>query len=404
MLTSPPLLHDWFFMRNGFNSFRLDPETHSAFLFGDRDRALRDALLESLEEGCIGAEGYKAVVYGDYGRGKTHQCQNLIHEIEKASLPIQPVYVKCTEYGTKEPFSSLFSQMLAGLGAKNINVRFHDYQHKVRDGEADAFEKLASSDSLVKGFEALAHPNEGIVRTALRWLGGEKLTRSEVEQVGAGLPMQVSLSRDFSSVMRVFSHVFRAIDDKSIVFFVDEAERLSYIANRDVEASWAASMRSLTDLIDVGYIFFVGANRRDEIPALLTWDEVATRIGLVNYINLLNPSREDLRQWVEELFQTFIRKGEVPEPLRDVVGPVSADIDVPEGISSVVKGSDAGLRAYPFSPEALDEFLDQSVTDELAGKPREVLIRIQRAATRAARLRQPIITTEIIDKIRGEVF
>jgi hypothetical protein len=403
MLTGSPL-NGWFFMRDEYDRFRLDPEKDRAFLFGDRDRQLRDSLLESLHEGCLGSEGHKAVVYGDYGRGKTHQCQNLIYEIERSALPIVPVYVKCTEYGAKEPFSSLFSQMLAGLRLKTINSVFRGYQHAVKDGGAAPLENIVYSDALAKGFEALAHPNEGIARMALRWLGGEKMARAEVEQVGAGLPLQVALSRDFSSVMRGFSHAFSTVENKLIVFFVDEAERLGVITNRDAEVNWAASLRGLTESIEVGYIFFAGANRRDEIPSLLTWDEISTRIGLINFRNLNNPSRDDLRQWIEEFFQTFIRKGAAPESLRTALGASADEVEVPSELIEITGGDPDRLRAFPFTPEALNEFVQQSVTDELANKPREVLIRIQRAATRAARLGERVISVEILDRIRGEEF
>src|SRR6267142_1186259 len=72
---------EWFFMRPGFDTFLLEPEKHARYVFGDRDREQRDHLLESLEEAAYSHDGYKAAVFGDYGRGKTHQCHNLIHEI-----------------------------------------------------------------------------------------------------------------------------------------------------------------------------------------------------------------------------------------------------------------------------------------------------------------------------------
>src|ERR1700674_622016 len=102
----------WFFMRPGFNTFRLEPDKHPQFMFGHRDRQLRDILLSSIEESCFSKEGHKAAVYGDYGRGKTHQCRNIIYEIEKRNLPLVPVYIKCPSWKTKEAFQSLFKEMV----------------------------------------------------------------------------------------------------------------------------------------------------------------------------------------------------------------------------------------------------------------------------------------------------
>src|SRR2546430_5007595 len=100
--------HDWFFMRRGFESFRLEPDKHRQLLLGKLDRSQRDHLLDNLEEAALALEGHKSVVYGDFGRGKTHQSKNIMWEIKRRKLPIYPVYFKCTEYKSKEPFSSLF--------------------------------------------------------------------------------------------------------------------------------------------------------------------------------------------------------------------------------------------------------------------------------------------------------
>src|SRR2546428_13188875 len=101
---------DWFFMRKGFDSFRLEPDKHRQLLLGKQDRAQRDPLLANLEEAAYALEGHKSVVYGDFGRGKTHQSKNIMWETQRRQLPIHPVYVKCTEYKSKEPFSSFFKE------------------------------------------------------------------------------------------------------------------------------------------------------------------------------------------------------------------------------------------------------------------------------------------------------
>src|SRR5688572_22658864 len=108
-------LNDWFFMRRGFNTFRLDPNRHFQFLFGRHDRDRRDHMLESMDEAAMALEGHKGVVFGDFGRGKTHQCKNITFEAANRGLPIHPVYVKCTEYKAKEPFTSLFKEMILAL-------------------------------------------------------------------------------------------------------------------------------------------------------------------------------------------------------------------------------------------------------------------------------------------------
>src|SRR5437773_2085495 len=86
----------WFFMRPGFTTFNLEPKAHSQYLFGARDRRQRDVLLGTLEEAGYSRDGHKAAIYGDYGRGKTHQCFNIMYEIRKRGMNIAPVYIKCS--------------------------------------------------------------------------------------------------------------------------------------------------------------------------------------------------------------------------------------------------------------------------------------------------------------------
>src|SRR5215471_9676369 len=111
---------DFFFMRNGFETFRLEPEKHSFLLFGKRDRAQRDHLLEHLEEASYSLEGHKSVVTGDFGRGKTHQSKNLKYEIEKRGLDLYPIYIKCIEFKAKEPFSTFFTELVKGIPTEYI--------------------------------------------------------------------------------------------------------------------------------------------------------------------------------------------------------------------------------------------------------------------------------------------
>src|SRR5436190_8117244 len=89
---------DWFFLREGFYSFDITPETEPGLLFGSRERRNRDHLRDEIEGACYARAGYKAVVFGDYGRGKTHLCLNLRFLVEREALPVVPVYVKCSAY------------------------------------------------------------------------------------------------------------------------------------------------------------------------------------------------------------------------------------------------------------------------------------------------------------------
>jgi len=88
-------MDSWFFLRPGFASFKITPETHPGLLFGNREQKKRDYLIGEIEGACYGRAGYKAVVFGDYGRGKTHLSLNLKFKSAHDGLGVVPIYLKC---------------------------------------------------------------------------------------------------------------------------------------------------------------------------------------------------------------------------------------------------------------------------------------------------------------------
>jgi hypothetical protein len=407
---TPTSMPDALFMREGFRDLRLEPETHSQFLFGDRDRKIRDELLEGIEEGHLGGEGHKAVRYGDYGRGKTQQSQNLIYEIDHRELPVKPVYVKCTEYKKNEPFSTLFTQMITSLGTQEVNALATEFQRRVSAQEVQPLEDIIASEEILEVFKRLSHPTLEYVRYAMKWLGGDSsLTKPERNQLMTGLGNPVSVSRDFSEVMRGFAHMYQSVEDRMLIFFIDEAERLNLITHPDTFWSWTACWRELTDIVAVGFIFLVGAKTRDDLPLLLINDEILTRIGSTNYKDILNPGRDELKAWVLEFLQTLFRKGDVPAPLQNAVAVTVGqetvdDTEIPEELWQLVGEDQEALIAYPFTPEALEAFITQCLTEEYANKPREVLKRMRKAAAKAVMQGKRQIDEDIVEEIQGGGF
>jgi hypothetical protein len=125
-------------MRPGFATFRIEPETHRQFLFGARERKQRNDLLGEIEGFSYGGEGFKAVIFGDYGRGKTHMCHNLEFEIKRSSMRIIPVYIKCSSFTSKAPFQTLFHEMITGLGTSEVKRIASSYAKLVSEGNAQS--------------------------------------------------------------------------------------------------------------------------------------------------------------------------------------------------------------------------------------------------------------------------
>jgi Cdc6-like AAA superfamily ATPase len=396
-------MDSWFFMRPGFSTFRLEPDKHRQFLFGERDRLQRNVLLGALEEACYGREGHKAAVFGDAGRGKTHQCHNIIYEVERRGLPLVPVYIKCSAYKSKEPFASLFKEMILKHSSSELRRLATEYQKLVQQNAAPPLDDVVRHEDIAyimtNGLTAI---NLEQVKNSMRWLGGE--AKVEMRLIREGLQSQLTDSLEFGAVLRGLAHMFKTIDGKVPLYLVDEAERVQNVTNTDTYYSWLASLRELTENLSVAMVFLILAKSRDALPVLFLQDEIVRRIGVANYIEFTNPSADDIEEFLVELLQTVIRKGDVPAPHQAAVSASALDNAVPEELRGIVEDDAERLRSYPFEADAFTNFVQQVSGGELSSKPSEVLIRLQKAALRAMKNNKRTISSKIVDEVNSEGF
>ncbi len=393
----------WCFMRNGFETFRLEPDRHRQFLFGTRERRQRDYLLGEIEGAGYSGEGHKAVVFGDYGLGKTHMCHNLCYRIDHSDLRVLPVYIKCSAYKAKDPFQSFFRELVTRIPSQEMNKVATEYVRRMQRGEvAHLGDVVRLEDIALVMSKGLSAVDNDSVRNSMRWLGGE--AKVPMGLVSQALKPQLDDSQEFGAVMRGLVHMFKTIDGKVLLYLIDEAERFQDISNVDSYAQWVASLRELTEIVGVGLMFFIGAKTRNQLPTILVLDEIVRRIGVANYTEFQNPSRDELKDFLLELLATLIRKGEVPEPHRLSLPPEAQNSDVPDELRQITGNDQERLACYPFDPEAFSEFIQQVAAGDLSSKPSEVLIRLQKAAQRAMRNDARTIDSRIVEAISAEGF
>lgn len=398
---------EFFFMRHGLQTFSLEPEKHNFLLFGSRDRERRDHLLDLLEEASYSKEGHKSVVLGDYGRGKTHQSQNIKYEIGKRELGLYPIYIKCIEFKSKEPFSTFFKELVLNIPTAELKRMAQAYEERTLRNEVPTLEKVIGDEDIARVFrDGLTAPSLEIVRLSMRWLGGEqKLDMSKVK-VGAALPT-LQVSKQFGAVMKGLVHLFREIEGAVPLYLIDEAQRFILVTNSDTYWSWLAALRDLTEIAGVAYIFFIGSKNRDELPPMFLADELMTRIGVSNYVEFFNQGREELREFLTELFQTVIRKGSVPAAVKPVlIDKFGGEIDeaVPEELINIVAESGESLETYPFTQEALDQLIEKCASSDFSNRPRELLKLVQKATNRALRKGKRLVDASILEEVAGEAF
>ena len=139
----------WFFLRPTITTFQLEPEQHPEFIFGTRERAHRDHLLTEIEGAGFGDAGSKAVVFGDFWRGKTRMCQNLRVEIQRlANYEITPIYVKCSSFTSKAPFHALFRELIMRHSTADVKRVATEYARLVAAGKAAPLTDIVQSEDI----------------------------------------------------------------------------------------------------------------------------------------------------------------------------------------------------------------------------------------------------------------
>jgi hypothetical protein len=257
--------------------------------------------------------------------------------------------------------------------------------------------------------EGLTTPGLSSVRNSVRWLGGEaKVSMANIDDPDSRrrghLKAQLDDSLEYGAVMRGFAHMFREVDGKVLLYLIDEAERFQNVTHADTYFQWLAALRELTEIVGTGMMFFIGALTRNELPNILLQDEIIRRIGVANYTEFQNPSRDNLSEFLIELFATMIRKGEVPAPHSSVLPAEALSAEVPAELVALTENDPHRLSTYPFEPEAFDEFVAQLAGGTRANKPSEALIRLQKICQRAIRDDKRIIDVQLVDAIASEGF
>lgn len=395
-------MEQWYFLREGFASFENPPEAQPGLLFGAREQTKRDFLLGEIEGACYGRAGYKAVVFGDYGRGKTRLSLNLKFKAICDGLPVIPIYLKCSAYSAKEPFSTLFGQFLRELDlvqVRRVTVKYHEL---VAEGKAKPLRDIVHIEDVAVAIEkGLQAPNDDIVRETLRWLGGDKV---DMKFVASQLKDRLTDSREFGGVMRGLVHMFREVEGKVLLYFLDEAERLENVTQIDTFTAWTAAFRELTEIQGLGLIMFIGAVTRNSLPTILLSEEIMRRVGMANYVEFTNPGRDDLRDFLLELLATLVRKGDVPELHKTAMEEAALDATVPAELIEITDDDPDRLSFYPFEPDAFDDFVEQIAAGDMSSKPSEALIRLTKAAQMAMRQNKRLIDSKIVDSIGQEGF
>jgi Cdc6-like AAA superfamily ATPase len=379
-----PRLREWFHLKPEFKSFKLVPQEHARYLFGERDTKLRDELLMSLKECAYAERGYHSIIWGSSGRGKTHLANNLLFRARDNGLPLELVYVDCpTIKSAKEPLKTFFSSIFKSIPPKTVKrfvTKFVEEKDSNPAWEPQVLKELNQDTFIYRAItEGLVLPNEGTVRGILGWLGGEEYRIGNiVENAPEKLEDGGQIARNFGAL----GDMLLLAEGKNLIFLIDEAERLQTIQSGEQYWTWLSALRESFRRTSVGLIVFIIAANTDYIPRILMEHEIYNRIGASNIFSSPPFDPPDAESFLKQLLAAMIQRDPIPASLQQVL-------------------SEAGepLEYYPFTEDAFREFIQHHSVGTEENKPQELLNHLERAAQRAITLGKKLIDVQVLQQV-----
>jgi Cdc6-like AAA superfamily ATPase len=384
-MSATPRLRDWFHLKPQFTSFKLVPQEHARYLFGERDNKLRDELLMSLKECAYSERGYHSIIWGSSGRGKTHLANNLLVQAKTNDLPLELVYVDCpTIKSAKEPLKTFFSAVFKSLPPKTVKrfvTKFVEEKDSHPEWDKRVLTELNQDRVIYRAItEGLVLPHEGTVRGILGWLGGEEY--GNISNIVDTAPKQLEDGGQIARNFGALGDMLLLSEGKNLIFLVDEAERLQTIQSGEQYWTWLSALRESFRRTSVGLILFIIASNPDYIPRILMEHEIYNRIGASNIFSSPPFDPPDAESFLTQLLATMVQRDPAPESL-----------------TQLLEEAGEPLEFYPFTEDAFKEFIQHHSIGTEENKPQELLNHLERAAQRAITLGKKLIDVQVLQQV-----
>ena len=363
--------------RNFAINFRVNPEDRAAY-FGRQK--INEEIIEDIRERYMMGNQPKKYLYGQYGVGKTHTLFNIKYKLEESSeaKKFTEYEVKCcfidAEFKEKTNYNYLHAQMMEALTLEKIRKVIGEYLSK-NAGPAleDKLREDFGDANIARAIRALGFAGEPI--TLWKWLCGGALTAAELNSFNLTKNMDT-----ISEMYRVLVGIMRLFVDENIyhLFLLDEMEGLTNIRNQDCRESFHDAFRRLADDANdvVGFIVSIYGMNEAEIPEFIFRPDIRTRLNEVNIHHLeYLANDDDVKQFLKDLFALVIDKDK--KKAREEKKEIPTD-----------------LEYYPFTDDAMEEFVNLAITAPTASLPRNFISALNESAVRAAQRNSHVIERE----------
>ncbi len=380
---------DWFCLK-GRESFTVDPKLNyedSKFYFGRKEieKRLKDQIRRSFVEPGVP----KMVVYGSFGSGKTQTLYHLDYylkaECQNVCVQNPETFHLDIEMRSKSDHSDWHLQLMETIGLETVSQWVGNLFEKVKD-LGDYLKEIFKDLNMVQTIKNL-RAGGALQFLAWRWLCGQKLTPTDLERLRVTRNIGDLGAGDMVNVL-VGIGKLAAESSEKIIIFIDEAEQFRNVKTGDAVESLHDYLRKLSEPSNssIGFVIGYYALTQDDMAELLIRQDIRTRIGDINYIEIPPlPSVNDVKIFVKELLMEFIDQKKAEKLIKE-------------------KALGISLETFPLSSDSFDLLCEYASQDPVKALPRNLIKAINECAISAWYDKKNIIDEEIVNEIAPLIF
>jgi hypothetical protein len=383
---------EWFCL-NGRDSFTIDPKVnpHDArFYFGREE--IKNRIIEQLRRSFVEPGVPKMVIYGSFGSGKTQTLFHLEHYLQnerpEACRQTPRILHLDLEMHSKSDHKDWHLQLMESLGKSTVWTWIDRLFSRTQNLDTELRNVFGNGNMAEAAKNLRAGGDIGLL--AWRWFCGYKLKPNELERLNVTRSLGDHISsRSAGEAVDALVAIGRLAErnEEKLIYLMDEAEQFTNVRTGDATESLHTYLRKLAERSNssVGFIIAAYAKDKEFLAELLVRDDISTRIGEHNFIEIPPLPSIDVEIFVKELLAELVEQNKAEEKIQNESLGVS-------------------LETYPFTAEAFKMLCEFASQDPTKALPRNLIKAVNECAISAWDERKPIIDPNIVNEIAPLIF
>ncbi len=368
-------------------NFVLNPlSDEDADFFADRTGVNVSKIIEDLQIDLATGLPPKRMLWGPYGGGKTHTLQHTMRKLSSLT-PVHPVYVECPDLSKRSSFLELYREgFMRGCGQDFILSLFERTRENVgyakREEVLRKLREALLDEELAKAVAILTDPSEQNKLLLWAWFSGVPVPRGDLSDLSQTQDLTSAEPARLANYITIIGKLVQDLEQKTLILVLDEMDRIGFVGPDNIVQFRTA----FTRLMDpnqkyVSVLLGLSAKNFPDLPDIFGGGgPIVSRIGRDAIQEV--PMLDDLD------VEPFIKKiiGFLRVPGADVNSLItSAKEQTTEELSEAI---------FPFTKEAI-EAIKVGVGQEMT--PREITLKMTRAAGKAHNYDKPLVTSDLVD-------